>query len=158
MLPMDFEISDLPPPETVQGLWQSVGSARDATRRQAVPSGLLFQADFRAPRKHVRFGRAKGQLVCLSALNLPSHAAFTNTEFGVFRNVEDVRKPTVCRVAFGPDLHAIRQPVHGFREFYLLREHGTAGIKLLSEYVGGKGDGAAGMLFLAQADRDWPRS
>ena len=34
---MDFEISDLPPPETVQGLWQSVPRGREPTSRQAVP-------------------------------------------------------------------------------------------------------------------------
>ena len=38
MLPIDLEISDLPPPDTVHGLWHSTPSARDATRRHAVPS------------------------------------------------------------------------------------------------------------------------
>ncbi len=34
---MDLEISDLPPPETVQGLWQRVPCASEPTSRQAVP-------------------------------------------------------------------------------------------------------------------------
>ena len=53
MLAMDFEISDLPPPETVQGLWQSVGSARDATKRQDDAAVLFLKADLGAPRQHV---------------------------------------------------------------------------------------------------------
>jgi hypothetical protein len=36
---MALEISDLPPPETVQGLWQSVPSATVPTMCQAVCAG-----------------------------------------------------------------------------------------------------------------------
>ena len=34
---MDLEISDLPPPETVDGLWHSVPSAAEPTSRHDVP-------------------------------------------------------------------------------------------------------------------------
>ena len=34
-----FEISDLPPPETVQGLWHNVPSAIVPMSRQARPAG-----------------------------------------------------------------------------------------------------------------------
>ena len=37
---MDFEISDLPPPDTVQGLWQSVGSVAAPMSRHARPGGF----------------------------------------------------------------------------------------------------------------------
>ena len=37
MPPIDFEISDFPPPDTVHGLWQRIPSARDAIRRHMVP-------------------------------------------------------------------------------------------------------------------------
>ena len=39
MVPIDFDISDLPPPETVDGLWHRIPSAREATRR--LPKGRL---------------------------------------------------------------------------------------------------------------------
>ena len=41
---MGLEISDLPPPETVQGLWQSVPSATVPTSRQArFPGGFSIR-------------------------------------------------------------------------------------------------------------------
>ena len=38
---MGLEISDFPPPDTVQGLWQKVGSATVPTKRQMRPPGGL---------------------------------------------------------------------------------------------------------------------
>jgi hypothetical protein len=41
---MDLEISDLPPPETVQGLWQRVDSPEVPVRRQpSFPRGFWMQ-------------------------------------------------------------------------------------------------------------------
>ena len=40
-LPIDLEISDLPPPETVQGLWQNTPSASVPTSRQDGAEGCF---------------------------------------------------------------------------------------------------------------------
>ena len=72
MLAMDFEISDLPPPETVQGLWQSVPRGRDPHQPPSRAGGLLFHAHAEARGQEI--GRAGPQL---QALSCPSWASAT---------------------------------------------------------------------------------
>ena len=153
MLAMDLEISDLPPPETVQGLWQS---SRIGARGHQAPGGaavLLLETDLGAPRQHVGFVGAQGETVrLLTARAFHWTDAFRNAELGVFRHVNQIGIAAIDGVAFGLHLDAIAKPVHGLVELDLLGEDGAAGEELLAEHVGGKGERAAGMLFFAEAE------
>src|SRR5947199_10034686 len=97
--------------------------SRVGTRCNKTPgrtSCLLLQANLGAPREHVGDAGPQSQLVYASVLTLPFHRAFANTEFSVFRNVEDLWKTAVRSVAFGLEFHAVRKPVHSLSEFHLL--------------------------------------
>ena len=59
---IDLEISDLPPPETVQGLWQSVPRGREPTSRHAVPASCFSQPDAEARGQDVDRPGAQRQL------------------------------------------------------------------------------------------------
>ena len=63
---MDLEISDLPPPETVQGLWHSVPRGRAPTKPPGRSAGLFLHAQAETVGQHVGDIRAQRQLARFS--------------------------------------------------------------------------------------------
>ncbi len=150
MLPIDLEISDLPPPETVQGLWHKMPSARDATKRHAVPS-ICFSRRIFVPQGSMYVTFASRVSLWRAAGATPFDSSFPHTEFGVLRDVEDVRILAIDGVAFRLNLHAIAQPMHGFSERDFLSENGAPSVELRAQNISRKRDGTACMLFFAEA-------
>ena len=77
---------------------------------------------------------------------------FEHAELGILGHVVNIRKLPVDGVAFRLHFDPVAEPVHRLLERHLLRQHGAAGVELLAQHVGGKGERAAGMLFLAHAE------
>ena len=59
---MDLEISDFPPPETVEGLWQRAGVGTSADQPPHGAAGLLLQPDTIAGRQDIDVAGTKRQL------------------------------------------------------------------------------------------------
>ena len=87
-----------------------------------------------------------------AALAFPADEAVSKSENRVLRDVEDVGIAAVDGIALRLALDQAAEQLHRVLEGGFLQADGAAGVKILAQDVGGKGDGAAGVLFFAEAE------
>ncbi len=86
-----------------------------------------------------------------AAVPSPSNESRANIEFGVFRQVENVRIAPVNRIAIRMLVDKALQELHRIRKEGLLQEHRSIAVEILAKHVTRKGNGAAGMLFFTHS-------
>ena len=83
----------------------------------------------------------------------PRDGPVQDMENGILRHVENIGEALVLGIAFRVGLHEIAQQTQRVVVFGFLQADGSAGIKVLTEHIGGERDRAAGMLLFAHSEQ-----